>query len=965
MTLEITLLGRPQIKLAGQVAPALNANKALALLYYLAATGQTHSRQALAGLLWSDLPEEAARRNLRVELNRLTTVFDPYLLRNRETLAFNRDLPHRLDLALFEAILKHPDPTTEQLRAAIDLYQGDFLEDFHVRDAALFEEWQHSQREHLRQAVQRLTMRLVQRYGQAGEYDTAISYAQRLLAREPWLEEGHQQLMVLYARTGQRGAALAQYDACCQVLDDEYGVPPSDETNEIYDRILAGEIAVESGMETSPIAVLAPARPTAPPFQAPAPLLHFVGREDELAGLHATIAQATDSPTIAIVGMGGVGKSTFATHLAHALKEDFPDGVLWAHVATSDPLDVLSQWARAFGYDFSSLVDVENRAAALRGVLAEKRVLLVLDDVRSVARTRPLLAGGPRCATLLTTRDLDVATALNARPHRLGELTPAASIRLLTRILGEERVAAEPEAAETLCALLQYLPLAVEITAQRLVSRPRRRLADMADRLRHVEERLDLSISDRAVRTSFQVSWEALDANLRRIFSLLGVFEGRSFAADAVAHLAGLDRYTAEDRLFALTALSLVGEETTDRYRQHPLLADFAVEQLGENKIPFVDVALYYQQFAEQNRTNYAALRPEWENLMAGMETAHRLQQWPLVLDYADSLTQAWFTRARYTQARRGYALAYDAARTMQAERAQATVLFQYGKACIEQNDYKEAQTLLSESLQIYERLEEEAGIADVQYYLGRIAIEQRQYDIAGRLLDSCQELRQRLGNMSELAATIYQQALLAYCRNQYDRAQALCEQALEMQEQADDHAGLLPTVRFLIDIALTQKQYDLAQIYAERALALCERLQDRGELAATFYSLAVVARFQQQFDLAQNYAEKALELCVWMGNRGFHALTLYELSRIYLHQGNHQRTLEFGEESLKRMRELGDTLNMMYVLRHLGDIYHLLGDQNRARDLWQEALSMADAQQHPLAAELFQRVENGSPDAT
>src|SRR4029453_1833172 len=105
-----------------------------------------------------------------------------------------------------------------------------------------------------------------------------------------------------------------------------------------------------------------------------------------------------------------------------------------------------------------------------------------------------------------------------------------------------------------------HLPWAVEITAQRLVSRPRRRLSDMADRLRHVEERLDLSISDRAVRTSFQVSWGSLDTNLRRVLALLGVFEGRSFAVDALAHLAGLDRYTAEDRLFSLTALSLVSE---------------------------------------------------------------------------------------------------------------------------------------------------------------------------------------------------------------------------------------------------------------------------------------------------------------------------------------------------------------------------------------------------------------------
>jgi DNA-binding SARP family transcriptional activator len=953
MTLEITLLGRPQIKIGGQVAPAINANKALALLYYLATTGQTHSRQALAGLLWSDLPEEAARRNLRVELNRLTTVFDPYLLRNRETLAFNRDLPHWLDLALFEAILKHPDPTTEQLRAAVDLYQGEFLEDFHVRDAALFEEWQHSQREHLHQAAQRLTMRLVQRYGQAGEYDAAISYAQRLLAREPWLEEGHQQLMVLYARTGQRGAALAQYELCCQALDSEYGVPPSDETNAIYDRILAGEIAAESGVEMLPGVVLTPPRPTAPPFQAPAPLLHFVGREDELAGLRTAIAQETDSPIVAVVGMGGVGKSTIAAHLAHALKEDFPDGVLWAHVATSDPLDVLSQWARAFGYDFSSLADVENRAAALRGVLAEKRVLLVLDDVRSVARTRPLLAGGPRCATLLTTRDLDVANALNARPHRLSELTPAASLRLLTRILGEERVSAEPEAAQTLCALLQYLPLAVEITAQRLVSRPRRRLADMADRLRHVEERLDLSISDRAVRTSFQVSWEALDANLRRIFSLLGVFEGRSFAADAVAHLAGLDRYTAEDRLFALTALSLVGEETTDRYRQHPLLADFAVEQLGENQIPFVDMALYYQQFAEQNRTNYAALRPEWENLMAGMETAHRLQQWPLVLNYAESLTQAWFTRARYTQARRGYEWAIDAAESLADERVWAESLLNLARACLEQNDYPEAQRLLGESLLKFESLDNRAKMAEARYYLGRIAIEQAEYEAADRLLTSSLQLQEQLQDPIAAAATLYQEAFLAYRRNEFEQARVLCMRALALQEQAGNDAGIIPILRLLADIAVEQKDYPAAETYLNRSLSLCHQLHDRGELAATCYSLAVVARFQEKLDMAQQYAENALELSKWMGNRQFQAMAWYEQFWIFVKRNNIDAAATVGLKSLELFQELQDSFNLVYVLCHLGEFYSANEQTEQATALWRQALALASRINHPLAERL------------
>lgn len=944
MSLEIALLGRPYIRLHGQPPAAINANKALALIYYLAATGRPQSRQALAGLLWSDLAEDAARRNLRVELNRLRTVFDAYLRSDRESLAFNRGMPHQLDLALFEACANHPEPTLDQLRSAVDLYQGDFLEDFYIRDAALFEEWQAAERERLRKAWQQLTLRLVNACAQARDYNAAIAYAQRLMQREPWLEEGHQQLMAIYARTGQRGAALAQFELCAQALNDEFGVPPSDATNDLYDRILAGEIGPD--IEAAPPLSLAP-QMVAPPFQPPAQPLHFVGRENMLATLRAEILQPGDNTIFALVGMGGVGKSTLAAYLGHSLRGEFPDGVLWAHVATSDPLDVLSNWARAFGYDFSNLSDVENRAAALRGVLAQRRVLLVLDDVRSVARSRPLLVGGAQCATLITTRDLDVATALNARPHRLDELTPDEGVRLLTRILGEARVNAELAAAQSICAQLQHLPLAVEITAQRLVSRPRRRLADTAERLRNVEERLDLSISDRAVRTSFQVSWESLDANLRRIFALLGVFEGRSFAVGALAHIAGLDRYTAEDRLFALTALSLISEESEERYRQHPLLADFAREQLGDNPLPLVEMALYYQQYAEQRRTDYAALRPEWENLMAGMEKAHELAQWQLVLQYAESLNQAWFTRARYTQARTGYGLARDAAKAIGDEEAAAQVALHWGQACVEQDDHEEARLHLIESLSA----QQPAICAQAYYLLGRIAIEQGDHRSAAEMLHKSRQLRIAIHDDVGVAAVSYQEALLSYRRGQYDESRALCEQALAIQVEAGDRAASLPTLRLLVDIALEQETYEIANSYCLEALTLCDQLQDRGELAATYYSAAVVARFQNQLDVAKSYAEKAIELCRWMGNRNFLALTLYELSRIYLLSEEREQAFVVIQESIQLTRELQNDFSLVYGLLHLGNLHHALGRLDDACNAWEEALSLA--KNHPLEEDL------------
>lgn len=948
--LELALLGRPQLVLDGRLLD-ITSHKAQALLYYLAMSRQSHSRQSLAGLLWTDLDEAAARRNLRVELLKVRADLDRFFRADRDTIAFDRTADHQLDVARFEANLKGGEPSFAQLEEAVALYRGDFLEDFHVRDAPFFEEWVTNERERLWQMARQALLRLINHHIQRRNYTAGIQCANLLLQPEPWSEEAHQQLMRLLALSGQRSAALAQYELCSHALYDEFGVPPSDETNALYDQIESGALGPEAGAlfaVPEPAAVTTPA-PVPIPFQAPPALLHFVGRAGELTALQTQLRQGKPNRLLALVGMAGMGKTTLANHLAHDLREHFADGVLWAYTASTEPLDILGGWALAYGYDFSGLSDVENRAAALRGVLADKQTLLVLDDVRSLSRVRPLLVGGPRSATLLTTRDLDVATALGAHPYQLDEMTQADGEQLLMRILGPERVAAEIEAARQICALLQNLPLAVEITAQRLLSRPRRRLADMAERLHNVQDRLDLAISDRAVRTSFMVSWESLDGALRRVFALLGVFAGRSFAAPALAYLAELDVYTTEDRLFALTALSLLTEEEEDRYRQHPLLADFAQEQLGDDAGALQRMAVYYLRFAQANQTNYAALQPEWENMMAGLRCAHTLQEWPLVLDYADALTEPWFTRARYSEARLAYGLAKTAAELGDNQYALATTLLRWGQACIEQDEYKEAEHLLKQSISYYERLDDHRGIANVKYSLARVALDQAHYEVAEQFLNECRQVREQLNDTVGVAATIYQQSFVLYRRSQYVEAKRLCRQALDIQETAGDLTGLLPTLRLLADIDLEENNLDSAYMHCKRAQEFCEKVHNRGELAATYYSLTVVTRLRNEFELAQSYAEEALSLLRLMGDRKFQAITLYELSRIYAATAKHALALETGENSLTLLRDLKDNFNVVYILRHLGTLAKEQQNNERAHQLLSEALNIARAQTHPL----------------
>ena len=171
---------------------------------------------------------------------------------------------------------------------------------------------------------------------------------------------------------------------CRQVLDEELGVDPSSETSDLHMQILNDEVP-------SQMALTVPADPVSliPPFQAPQLTQHFVGRQAEIDQMTDQIAGRVG--LIGLVGMGGIGKTTLATRLAHGLKDDFPDGVLWADAANSEPLDILGSWATAYGYDFSGLGDVNNRAAAVRGMLADKRCLIVLDDVALVYAKEPLV----------------------------------------------------------------------------------------------------------------------------------------------------------------------------------------------------------------------------------------------------------------------------------------------------------------------------------------------------------------------------------------------------------------------------------------------------------------------------------------------------------------------------------------------------------------------------------------------
>ncbi|MDF5759181.1 tetratricopeptide repeat protein [Spongiactinospora sp. TRM90649] len=318
---------------------------------------------------------------------------------------------------------------------------------------------------------------------------------------------------------------------------------------------------------------------TATPRHLPRRLNDFTGRAAEIVRLVKT-ADAGVVLIDAIDGMAGVGKTALAVHAAHELAGRYPDGQLYvnlhAHTPGRAPLeaaDALATLLRTAGVGAESIPPTVEEAAALwRGVLAERRMVVVLDDAADGAQVRPLLPGTSGCRVMITSRrrltDLDDVTVIS-----LAVLTPAESVSLLTHIIGADRAAAEPEALAEVGALCGHLPLALRIAGARLLHRPAWTIAHLADRLRDQRGRLrELRIGDRGVEAAFTLSYEQLPGDQRRMFRLLGLVPGDDIDVFAAAALTGLSPAQAEDLLEALVDGHLVQQPAAGRFVLHDLL---------------------------------------------------------------------------------------------------------------------------------------------------------------------------------------------------------------------------------------------------------------------------------------------------------------------------------------------------------------------------------------------------------
>ncbi|MCB0107209.1 MAG: hypothetical protein KDE53_14915, partial [Caldilineaceae bacterium] len=219
--LELRLLGSPQVYHARSVVTGFITSKAEALFYYLAITARPHARSTLAALLWPDVSETVARKNLRDIIFNLRKLLGNYLTITRQTVALNFKSNPWIDVLAFRKLLEPQieQCTYQELQSAIELYQGDLLDGFYIRETEAFDEWLMAEREQLRVAATHAMHQLAAYHLETASWNEGLQLTQRLLAMESWDEAAHRQQMRLLAASGQRGAALIQYERCCHILE--------------------------------------------------------------------------------------------------------------------------------------------------------------------------------------------------------------------------------------------------------------------------------------------------------------------------------------------------------------------------------------------------------------------------------------------------------------------------------------------------------------------------------------------------------------------------------------------------------------------------------------------------------------------------------------------------------------------------------------------------------------------------
>jgi tetratricopeptide (TPR) repeat protein len=648
-----------------------------------------------------------------------------------------------------------------------------------------------------------------------------------------------------------------------------------------------------------------------------------------LAGLldHAVSDTGPAVVISAIGGMAGVGKTALAVQFARQIADRFPDGQVYVNLRGYDPAlpPIAAEQAIRLALDAFQIpagqipASPEAQAGLYRSVLADKQALILLDNAADAAQVRPLLPGSPGCLVVITSRSQLaglVATA-GAVPLSLDVLTETEALDLLASIVGQARVAAEPDAARQLIELCGRLPLALAITAARAATRPRLPLAAVAAGLASAAGRLDaLQIAGdplaSSVRAALASSYQHLSADAARMLRLLGVHPGPDISLLAAASLAGVPASQAARHLAELTDASLIAQDAAGRYSMHDLVRLYAAEQASLIDSDAERQAATARMLDHYLHTGIGAdrlLSPGRKPIAVDPPSAGTLPEHPA----DDQAAKCWFEaehRVLIAAANRAFTAGQDA----RAWNIAWTL-----------DDYLHHQG----------------------HWYDQLAVQTAALAAADRL-----------GDLTLQAKSRYYLAFAATSLGRYDEAHTHYRHALDLYQQVGDPTGQANVHIGLADMLSHQGQTAPAAECARQALELYTAAGHQLGQANALNHIGWNLSHLGDYEHALAHCQQALALSRYAGGRHSEAETLDSIGYAHHHLGHHAQAITSYRQALDIGRELGYRYGQAEVLSHLGDTHQTVGDLASARTAWREALAILDDLHHPDAGQVRAKLD-------